>query len=70
MKTDVKKGYSHESGRTFFHICQAFFEYIVSANMLILSRVCAQFRDAAGNVLFTISPENMLSFVEAPDAIR
>ena len=38
--------------------------------MLILSRVCAQFRDAAGNVLFTISPENMLSFVEAPDAIR
>ena len=38
--------------------------------MMILSRVCAQFRDARGNVIFTVDPSNWLTFVEAPDAIQ
>ena len=37
--------------------------------MMILSRVCAQFRDARGNVIFTVDPSNWLNFVEAPEAI-
>ena len=37
--------------------------------MMILSRVCAQFRDARGNVIFTVDPSNWLTFVEAPEAI-
>ena len=38
--------------------------------MLILSKVCAQFRDARGNVIFTVDEKNMLNFIEAPDAIQ
>ena len=38
--------------------------------MLILSRVCADFHDARGNLLFSIRPPQRLTFVEAPDAIR
>ena len=38
--------------------------------MMILSRVCAQFRDARGNVIFTVDPSNWLTFVEAPEAIQ
>ncbi len=38
--------------------------------MLILSRVCAEFRDRAGNTLFNIGPHDLLSFLEAPEAIR
>ena len=38
--------------------------------MLILSRVCAEFHDAHGNPLFSVSPLTRNIFVEAPDAIR
>ena len=38
--------------------------------MLILSRVCAEFHDPGGRLLLTIRPKNLLSFIEAPDAIR
>ena len=38
--------------------------------MLILSRVCAEFRDRAGNTVFNIGPHDLLSFLEAPEAIR
>ncbi len=38
--------------------------------MLILSRVCAEFRDRAGNTVFNIRPQDLLSFLEAPEAIR
>ena len=38
--------------------------------MLILSRVCAEFHDASGNVLFRVSPQTRLTFQEAPEAIR
>ena len=38
--------------------------------MLILSRVCAEFREKSGRPLLTITPERLLSFIEAPDAIR
>ncbi len=38
--------------------------------MLILSRVCAEFRDASGAVLFRVTPQNRFTFLEAPDAIR
>ncbi len=38
--------------------------------MLILSRVCAEFRDRAGKPIFTISPSGLLSFLEAPEEIR
>ena len=38
--------------------------------MMILSRVYAQFRDARGNVIFTVDPSNWLTFVEAPEAIQ
>ena len=38
--------------------------------MLILSRVCAEFHDASGAVLFTVTPETRLTFQEAPEAIR
>ena len=40
------------------------------ATMLILSRVCAEFRDRAGQTVFTIPPAKLLSFLEAPEAIR
>ena len=38
--------------------------------MLILSRVCAEFHNAKGEKLFTVTPAARNIFVEAPDAIR
>ncbi len=38
--------------------------------MLILSRVCAEFRDRTGAVIYRVTPATRLSFREAPDAIR
>ena len=38
--------------------------------MLILSRVCADFRDRTGAVVHRVTPESRLTFREAPDAIR
>ena len=38
--------------------------------MLILSRVCAEFHDAKGTPLFSVTPSIREIFVEAPDAIR
>lgn len=38
--------------------------------MLILSRVCAEFTDRNGKTIFTISPQNLLSFLEAPETIQ
>ena len=38
--------------------------------MLILSRVCAEFHDARGNPLFSVTPVSRNIFVDAPDAIR
>ena len=38
--------------------------------MLILSRVCAEFRDRSGAVIFTVTPSRRLVFQEAPEAIR
>ena len=38
--------------------------------MLILSRVCAEFHDEKGNVLFSITPASRHGFLEAPESIR
>ena len=38
--------------------------------MLILSRVCAEFRDRSGAVIYRVTPETRLTFREAPEAIR
>ena len=38
--------------------------------MLILSRVCAEFHDKSGAVLFAIRPADRMSFIEAPESIR
>ena len=38
--------------------------------MLILSRVCAEFRDHTGAVIYRVTPETRLTFREAPEAIR
>ena len=38
--------------------------------MLILSRVCADFHNAKGELIHRISAANRLTFHEAPDAIR
>ena len=38
--------------------------------MLILSRVCAEFTNRRGQVIFTIPPSKLLSFLEAPEEIR
>ena len=38
--------------------------------MLILSRVCAEFRDHTGAVVHRVTPETRLSFREAPESIR
>ena len=38
--------------------------------MLILSRVCAEFRDHTGAVIHRVTPETRLTFREAPEAIR
>ena len=38
--------------------------------MMILSRVCAEFHDGEGRILFRIRPSAIQTFQEAPDAIR
>ena len=38
--------------------------------MLLLSRVCAEFQDKTGAVLFTVTPRMRLTFQEAPESIR
>ena len=38
--------------------------------MLIVSRVCAEFHDDEGNILFTVQPNMRGQMTEAPDAIR
>ena len=38
--------------------------------MLILSRVCAQFHNAQGETLFSVTPAMRNIFTEAPEAIR
>ena len=38
--------------------------------MLILSRVCAEFHDKSGTVLFAIRPADRMNFLEAPESIR
>ena len=38
--------------------------------MLILSRVCAEFHDDAGAVLFTVQPSMLNIFIEAPESIK
>ena len=38
--------------------------------MLVLSRVCAEFRDRAGNVIHRVTPATSLTFHEAPEAVR
>ena len=38
--------------------------------MLILSRVCAEFRDRNGAVIHRVTPADRLTFREAPEAIR
>ena len=38
--------------------------------MLILSRVCAEFRDHTGAVVYRVTPESRLTFREAPDSVR
>ena len=38
--------------------------------MLILSRVCAEFRDHTGAVVYRVTPDTRLTFREAPDSIR
>ena len=38
--------------------------------MLILSRVCAEFRDHTGATVFSVTPQTRLTFQEAPDTIR
>ena len=38
--------------------------------MLILSRVCAEFVNKAGQTIFSVTPQNLFSFLEAPEEIR
>ena len=38
--------------------------------MLLLSRVCAEFHDKSGAVLFAIRAADRMSFIEAPESIR
>ena len=38
--------------------------------MLILSRVCADFHDAHGNIVFSVTRDTRNSFVHAPEAIQ
>ncbi len=38
--------------------------------MLMMSRVCALFRDRQGNTLFEVTPTTRNCFVEAPEAIQ
>jgi len=38
--------------------------------MLILSRVCADFHDRQGRMVFSVRPDTRLIFVEAPESIQ
>ncbi len=38
--------------------------------MLLLSRVCAEFHDEKGNVLFSVTPASRHCFLDAPESIR
>ena len=38
--------------------------------MLLLSRVCAEFRDRTGTVVYRVTPATRLTFREAPESIR
>ena len=38
--------------------------------MLIVSHVCAEFHDANGETIFTVTPATRKDFIEAPEAIR
>ena len=38
--------------------------------MLILSRVCADFHNKKGELIHRVTPQNRVSFHEAPEAIR
>lgn len=38
--------------------------------MLILSRVCAEFTNRAGQPVFTVGPRDLLTFLNAPEEIR
>ena len=38
--------------------------------MLILSRVCADFHDAHGNIVFSVTRDTRNTFVHAPEAIQ
>lgn len=38
--------------------------------MLILSRVCAEFRNRAGTVIYRVTPQTRLTFQEAPEEIK
>ncbi len=38
--------------------------------MLILSRVCAEFHNPRGEVIFRVTPATRLTFLEAPEEIR
>ena len=38
--------------------------------MLILSRVCAEFHDPAGQTIFTVRRQDLFSFLEAPETIQ
>ncbi len=38
--------------------------------MLIVSRVCAEFHDADGNILFSVHPHMRGQMIEAPESIR
>ena len=38
--------------------------------MLMLSRVCAEFHNKAGETVFTVTPAMRLTFQEAPESIR
>ena len=38
--------------------------------MLILSRVCADFTDRSGRTIFSVTPDQLLSFLDAPEEIR
>ena len=38
--------------------------------MLVLSRVCAEFRDHTGAMVYRVTPETRLTFQEAPESIK
>ena len=38
--------------------------------MLIVSRVCAEFRDRTGKIVFIVRPQDLLAMMEAPEEIK